>query len=135
MKVIKTFDFCAGHRLQHHESKCRHLHGHNWRVKVSVYGHELDQCGRLIDFSVIKDRVKGWVDANLDHGFILQCEDTEALAAVRLVKGQKLFMMTEPPTAENIARLILAHARPLLATDHVEVSVMETPTSEATCTE
>ena len=134
MIVSKSFDFCAGHRLRLHESKCRHLHGHNWTVTVSVESDKLDEVGRVVDFSVIRERVKGWVDQYLDHGFILERTDAEAIEAVGSVSGQSVYLMDGPPTAENLSRLIKEQAQRLLGMPIHSVSIRETETSEALCT-
>ena len=78
--VIRTHEICAGHRVVGHESKCRHLHGHNYKFhfKVapkpldseSVKGDPLDQVGRVIDFSVVKTTLCQWLEDNWDHKFL-----------------------------------------------------------------
>lgn len=137
--VSKTFSFCAGHRLARHESKCRHLHGHNWRVTVFVSSPVLDECGRVVDFSAIKDRVKAWVNEHLDHGMILDRSDYTTVRLVEQLNGQKIYLMDGPPSAENIAALILRQAKALLESEFSKVKVErvtvgETDGSEATCT-
>lgn len=134
--AAKSFWFCAGHRLKDHESKCKHLHGHNWRVTVHVMAYELDKCGRVVDFSFIKDSVKGWVDVNLDHGMILQKDDTDAIKALQRLPGAKLYVICRPPTAENIAMLILSVAKALMpvGVEVTQVDIEETDGSVATCT-
>ena len=67
----RRFQFCAGHRVHRHESKCRNLHGHNYVLFVTVTAPELDSLGRVIDFSIIKGLVGDWIDSKWDHGFIL----------------------------------------------------------------
>ena len=69
--VTKTIGFCYGHRLIGHKGKCRHLHGHNGLVEIEVEAEELDDLGVVMDFSDIRDAVKGWIDSNLDHRMIL----------------------------------------------------------------
>ncbi len=86
--VIRSHEICAGHRVVGHESKCRHLHGHNYKFhfKVapkrvesenyipgakgfSVEG-KLDNVGRVIDFSVVKTTLCQWLEDNWDHKFL-----------------------------------------------------------------
>lgn len=50
MKAHRYHDFCAGHRVVGHENKCRHLHGHNYRVTFYCESQELDGVGRVVDF-------------------------------------------------------------------------------------
>lgn len=127
-RVTKSIDFCYGHRLLNYPGKCAHLHGHNARLEVDVDAQELDSLGMVIDFSKIKNLVKGWVDATLDHTMLLHRNDpvVEPLMAL----GERLYLMDENPTAENICKLIFDRARE----DGLPVSeirLWETPTSLA----
>lgn len=84
--VIRTHEICAGHRVVGHESKCRHLHGHNYKfhfkvaplatkaINTDAGSHivepGLDNVGRVIDFSVVKSTLCEWLEANWDHKFL-----------------------------------------------------------------
>lgn len=93
-KVIRTHEICAGHRVVGHESKCRHLHGHNYvfhfevapKIKKIKHGEpgfelvvndrsKLDDLGRVIDFSVVKSTLCEWLENNWDHKFLHWNED------------------------------------------------------------
>ena len=51
-------DISCGHRVHGHESKCAHLHGHNYRAHGKVHPVvALDVVGRVLDFSVVKARL------------------------------------------------------------------------------
>ena len=47
-------DISCGHRVVGHEGKCKNLHGHNYRFHFSIEANTLDNVGRVIDFSIIK---------------------------------------------------------------------------------
>lgn len=122
-----------------HESKCRHLHGHNYIAFVTVEANELDGLGRVIDFSVIKELVGNWIDLNWDHGFILNFEDKETRKLLRdfIPDGkepQKVYLLPGNPTAENIAKHLMEMSKTLLPTDIKvsEVVVWETENCCAT---
>ncbi|MGD0384007.1 MAG: 6-carboxytetrahydropterin synthase, partial [Thermoguttaceae bacterium] len=66
-RVSREINFCYGHRLLNYEGKCRHLHGHNGRVIITVKAAALDDCGMVLDFNDIKTVVSRWIDENLDH--------------------------------------------------------------------
>ena len=104
--------FCAGHRVWKHESKCAWLHGHNYVAFFHAAASELDDLGRVIDFSVLAERLGGWIDEHWDHGFILHREDEEAKTAVEKVVGQRLFLLDANPTAENLADYLLREVAP-----------------------
>jgi len=108
-RVTREIEFCYGHRLLNYDGKCRHLHGHNGRAVITLEGRELDRRGMLVDFADIKERVQLWIDEYLDHNMLL-CRDDPLLPAL-LDHGERVFVMDENPTAENIARLIYEHAR------------------------
>ncbi len=98
--ITRTFDIDAGHRLLKHESKCQHLHGHRYSVEVSVSAAILDEVGRIIDFSVIKDKFGAWLNEVYDHGFIVQQGDP--LIGWLQHHGQKHHVMLHPPSIENL---------------------------------
>ena len=110
----RRVQFCAGHRVYRHESKCRNLHGHNYVAMLTAEGIDRgqDELGRVIDFSVLKEKLGGWIDQHWDHGFIAMADDREALAALALMPEQKLYVMTSNPTAENMARHLLLDVGP-----------------------
>lgn len=66
----------AGHRLPHLPGKCTSLHGHSWRTEVTVSGHvPPGGTGILVEFAALKKHLRGWIDANLDHGLMLGVDD------------------------------------------------------------
>ena len=107
-RVSREISFCYGHRLLNYEGKCRHLHGHNGRAIIALEGKALDSKGMLVDFSDIKRHIQRWIDENLDHNMILCREDP--LLATLVDRGERVFVMDQNPTAENIARLIFEQA-------------------------
>ena len=72
--VTRYHDFSYGHRVVGHETKCRHLHGHNGRVHFTCRAEPgvkgLDDIGRVIDFGVIKSKLCMWLEDNWDHKFL-----------------------------------------------------------------
>jgi len=81
--------FSAAHHLRNYPGKCAQNHGHNFRVRVTVEGQELDELGMLIDFGLLK----GWVREiceTLDH------QSLNDLAAFSRIN----------PTTENVAAYI-----------------------------
>ena len=121
LSLVRALRFCAGHRLLGREGRCAYLHGHNYRVEVEVEaiagGTEVDAVGRVVDFSLIKRRLLGWLDEHWDHAFILWDEDRTALAAVRLAEPTKYFLLPWNPTAENMARYLLEVVAPHVLKD------------------
>lgn len=105
----------TGHRVLGHEGKCRHLHGHEYNFEITAAADSLDSIGRVIDFSVIKERVGGWIDNNWDHNMLLYSKDESAIKAMELVEdGRPPFIADWNPTAENIADYVLREVCPLV---------------------
>jgi 6-pyruvoyltetrahydropterin/6-carboxytetrahydropterin synthase len=94
-------DISCGHRVYGHESKCAHLHGHNYRVHFECVG-ALDQVGRVIDFSVIKERLCMWLEQHYDHRFLVWENDPWS-AALFSLDSSGVIAVPYNPTAENMA--------------------------------
>ena len=106
--VTREITFCYGHRLLGYSGKCRHLHGHNGKVVITLAAEALDELGMVMDFGTLKRVVGGWLDEELDHKMLLH-KDDPVLPFLR-EQGEPVYVMEVNPTAENIARLIFEHA-------------------------
>jgi 6-pyruvoyltetrahydropterin/6-carboxytetrahydropterin synthase len=95
------------------------MHGHNYVVFVTARGvdRDTDEIGRVVDFSVLKEKIGGWIDTHWDHGFLVWSEDTNALAALAISEPVKIYVMDRNPTAENMARHLLHEVVPSLLQD------------------
>jgi 6-pyruvoyltetrahydropterin/6-carboxytetrahydropterin synthase len=112
LSAVRRLQFCAGHRVWKHESKCNHLHGHNYVAFIHAEAPQLDAIGRVIDFSVLKEKIGGWIDAHWDHGFVYHKDDTATEQALAHIQPQKKFPMPDNPTAENMAKYLLLEVCP-----------------------
>lgn len=103
-KIDRYHDFSCGHRVYGHESKCAHLHGHNYRVTFTciMTDGNLDHLGRVIDFSVIKERLCMWLEDNWDHKFLVSMDDPFA-SPLRTLDPRGVVLVPFNPTAENMA--------------------------------
>jgi len=139
MEIVKRLEIDAGHRLLKHEGKCRHVHGHRYAFEIHAQAPYLDDVGRVIDFSVIKKVIGGWLDDRWDHGFIAQMGDP--IIPWLEENEQKFYLLDMPPTAENLSLYLLGLCKPdgmlgkllpgILVT---QVVCYETPTSRAVAT-
>ncbi|NNJ27840.1 6-pyruvoyl trahydropterin synthase family protein [Alienimonas chondri] len=136
--VVRRIEFCAGHRLLGHEGKCAALHGHNYAAEFHIVADALDGVGRVVDFGAIKARLKGWIDREWDHGFLLWEQDEQAIAAVQAVDPWKLFTLRRNPTAEVLAAFLLSRVCPKelasLGVTCTRVELWETPNCRAIAT-
>ena len=109
--VTKEFSFDAAHNLIKYHGKCEKLHGHTYKLRVTVAG-EPDNEGMIMDFLELKDVVKKEILKHLDHSYINE--------------------IIEQPTAENIAKWIFDRLKSCINNDRRklhEVTLWETPTS------
>lgn len=120
VSCTRRLQFCSGHRVMGHENKCAHLHGHNYVVEITAEpsgGRGLDGIGRVIDFSVLKEKVGGWIEDNWDHGMVLHVEDPWYEVMAKAEPTQKLRVMPYNPTAENMAKFLLEQICPQVLAD------------------
>lgn len=87
IRVEHSFE--TAHRLPHLGGKCIGLHGHSWRVAISVIAPSLSEQSTVVEFGALKSGIRHWIDTHLDHGTMLGVHDplVEPLAAA----GCKVF--------------------------------------------
>jgi 6-pyruvoyltetrahydropterin/6-carboxytetrahydropterin synthase len=84
MRVKRAFTFEAAHDLPHHPGKCRNLHGHSYRLLVTVDRPVDPKTGLAIDFSELTEIVTREVVEKLDHRYvneIIENPTAEVMAA------------------------------------------------------
>lgn len=126
--IVKQIHMCYGHRLMDYNGKCAHPHGHNGLVEVEISSAGLNEQGMVFDFTELKNRLKEFIDREIDHQMLLR-EDDPLVPALEKI-GERAVIMKENPTAENIARLIYQEAR-ALNLPVVAIRLWETPSSMA----
>jgi 6-pyruvoyltetrahydropterin/6-carboxytetrahydropterin synthase len=100
-------DFSCGHRVVDHESKCKFFHGHNYRVYFYIEPEiGLDNIGRVMDFSVIKEKLCNWLEDNFDHKMLLW-ENDPLLSKFQEMDKESIVVVPFNPTAENIAQYLV----------------------------
>lgn len=115
IEAVRRFHFCAGHRVYGHESKCANIHGHNYILFVSAVADELDSVGRVIDFSVLKEKIDPWLQDKWDHTFLVYENDREMRALENQAPKKKpWFVCPFNPTAENMGKYLLEEIFPIL---------------------
>src|SRR5215831_4811694 len=68
--------FSSGHALRGYKGKCENVHGHNYRVRVSLAGPKLNDIGLLVDFAELKRVLRGII-AGIDHQFLNDLDAVE----------------------------------------------------------
>ena len=103
-EIGKEFRWEMGHRLPLHEGGCRNVHGHSYRMHVSVTG-ELDENGMVVDYFDLREIVDPLIE-RIDHAFLCDTSDTDMLAFLEKHEMKRV-IVNFPSTAENIARWLL----------------------------
>ncbi|MBN1325762.1 6-carboxytetrahydropterin synthase QueD [Candidatus Falkowbacteria bacterium] len=86
MFITKVFTFDAAHHLPNYQGKCKNLHGHTYKLEVTLSGELERTSGMLIDFAKLKKIVKEDVLKEMDHAYLND--------------------ILKNPTAENLINLI-----------------------------
>src|SRR3970040_217157 len=89
--------FAAGHALRGYRGKCENVHGHNYKVQVTLEGPALGSIGLLYDFKDLKDAIHGTI-RKLDHQFLNEVAPFDAVN----------------PSAENLAKYFYEEVTRLL---------------------
>ncbi len=120
-EVTVEAGFSSGHYLRNYHGKCENPHGHNYKVRVTLYGDELDSTGLLLDFKMLKQVLRPVID-RIDHQML-----------------NDLTPFTElNPSAENIAKFFFDQTNEQLSdmtSGRVRVkdcTIWETDTTTAT---
>jgi 6-pyruvoyltetrahydropterin/6-carboxytetrahydropterin synthase len=83
-------------------------------LNVFARAPQLDSIGRVIDFSVLKERIGGWIDAYWDHAFLVYRSDHKLIEALVALNDphHKIVILPVNPTAENLALFLLEKVCP-----------------------
>ena len=108
IRLTKEFSFESAHALEGYAGACREIHGHSYRMFVTVAGRPSEDagasdCGMVMDFGELKRIVTEQVVARMDHAFVLRrSEANERLAAELRGRFERIEMVGYQPTCENL---------------------------------
>ncbi len=102
--LTTSTDFSASHIIPGHPGKCARLHGHNWKVEVTLVAKELDHLGMAIDFQHVKDAAKQTIE-KVDHYHLNDLPFFENII----------------PTAENVAKWLFNEIGPVINRENVKL--------------
>lgn len=108
IRVTKQFTFETGHALYGYDGKCKNVHGHSYKLSVTVIGvpgtnKEDVKLGMVIDFGDLKKIVKEEVVIPFDHATVFNKNTPHLELAEELQqRGHKVILADYQPTSENM---------------------------------
>lgn len=105
IRITKEFKFEMAHALYGYDGLCKNIHGHSYRLWVTIRGevrheeaHQKD--GMVMDFDILKSFVKPDIVDKYDHSLVLNANSPHA--KIDLSGFEKVFFLSYQPTAENL---------------------------------
>ncbi len=114
LKIISNF--AAAHNLLNYQGDCENLHGHNWKIEVSVATRDLDSAGLGIDFKILKRHTNAILD-RLDHKYLNKID----------------FFIELSPSSENISRYIFESLEAELKVPGIKIEAVTVWESDNAC--
>lgn len=107
LRVTKIFDFETAHALWGYDGKCANIHGHSYKLTVSISGaliqdNQAVKNGMIIDFSDLKKIVKSTVIDHFDHALLVNGDTPHAKYAEVEGGFSKIHLCSYQPTCENM---------------------------------
>ncbi len=108
IRITKEFTFETGHALYGYDGKCRNVHGHSYKLSVTVIGTPIPETGHkklgmVIDFGDLKQIVKEEVVDPFDHATVFNGGTPHVTLAKTLEEsGHKVILADYQPTSENM---------------------------------
>ena len=108
IRLTKEFSFEAAHALEGYDGPCREIHGHSYRLFVTVKGTPVSDAqdpkyGMVMDFGVLKRIVNEEIVSRFDHALVLKASEAgEELFRVLSARFGNIVTMSYQPTCENM---------------------------------
>ncbi|WKW46951.1 6-carboxytetrahydropterin synthase [Myroides sp. JBRI-B21084] len=108
IRITKQFTFETGHALYGYDGKCRNVHGHSYKLSVTVIGQPITdkthvKYGMVIDFTDLKAIVKEEVVDQFDHATVFNKNTPHVELAKELeLRGHHVILVDYQPTSENL---------------------------------
>ncbi len=108
IRITKEFSFETGHALYGYDGKCKNVHGHSYKLSVTVIGVPISdrsnvKFGMVIDFSDLKKIVKEEIVDHFDHATVFNQTTPHIELANELIdRGHHVILVDYQPTSENM---------------------------------
>lgn len=138
IKITKQFSFEMAHALRNYDGLCRNIHGHSYKMDITLAGQPLHdesspKNGMVMDFGDLKRLVNEEIISLLDHALVLNAKTDAQLVDVLKLNYEKIVIVDFQPTTENLLNFIAGKIQTRLP-DDVKltcVRLRETDTSYA----
>jgi len=106
IRITKQFSFETGHALYGYDGKCKNVHGHSYKLSVTVFGKPITdnnnvKFGMVIDFSDLKKIVKEEIVNVFDHATVFNKNTPHIELAKELEdRGHNVLLVNYQPTSE-----------------------------------
>jgi len=138
IRLTKIFDFEAAHALYNYDGLCRNVHGHSYKLSITIIGEpNYDQnspkYGMVMDFGLLKQLVKPNIIDKFDHSLILYNKEKTDFIKPDNKLFNRIHILDFQPTAENLVIHFANIIKDLLPhnIDLISVKLNETESSYA----
>lgn len=133
MEIQKTFKWGMSHRLENHDGLCKNLHGHNYKLIVTIKSLNDKKIipsneGMVCDFKDLKKIINIVIVDVFDHAFVYNENDSDNKAiAIFLAKqiGQKTLALPVRTTAENMIKWIVDEINNFFSKNEIELKCIK----------
>lgn len=136
VRITKEFNFEMAHLLDNYDGLCRNIHGHSYRLFVTIIGQpepsvESPKYGMVMDFSVLKGIVRREIVDKLDHALLVRRGTMQAQRLAGL--SERIIEVDYQPTCENMVGHFAESIKPFLPSnvELFSIKLYETATSFA----
>tara|TARA_B110000444_G_C18767485_1_gene560764 strand:- start:383 stop:817 length:435 start_codon:yes stop_codon:yes gene_type:complete len=105
VRITKEFKFEMAHALHGYDGLCKNIHGHSYKLCVTIRGKTRKEAGNakdgmVLDFDILKSIVKPDIIKKYDHSLVLNGNSSHA--EIDLSAFEKVFFLPYQPTSENL---------------------------------
>ncbi len=111
IKITKQFSFEMAHALRNYDGLCRNIHGHSYKMDITLAGQPLQdesspKNGMVMDFGDLKRLVNEEIISLLDHALVLNAKTDRQLIETLKQNYEKIVVVDFQPTTENLLGFI-----------------------------
>lgn len=119
IRLTKQFEFETAHALYNYDGLCRNIHGHSYKLSVTIIGEpnnnpESPKYGMVMDFGILKEVIKPNIVDEFDHSLILYKNEDKEFLNKKNELFKRIHIVDFQPTAENLIIHFVNIIKPLL---------------------